>query len=336
MWAYRDRCIPRLEDGTALPIDLAIDFELLKAGDGWISFDWSQLSCCYCGNTLCAIDDRSEHEFDFSDVQLARIDALLACQRCGWWLIVDGEIGGTLDYETWYGVDRKTRWPTAYRHPMGGEVSVSTRDVCGCLASFESGEVAIELPLDELGRHLLARPDDRFRVDPFRFEHLVGSVFRNHGMMVEATARSHDGGVDLFLVDTTEGDRAAVQVKRYRKRIGVSIVREFRGALLECPNVAKGVLVSTSDYTLGATKLAASTTSTPVELIDGNRFLDALRCALPDAYNPIDLTHAPFAKHRMAARESGGRCELNTHSVLESQIAEHATELERWIRSADE
>ncbi len=254
--------------------------------------DWRRVGCRYCGGPLDQLDESGDRWCECGSS--GTLSELIVCQRCGWWTILTADFDVEVESETWSAVNRKTLWPTPYERPVAGRVSLEAGCTSGSLMRAKMPADLDRLGVEELQRYILANPDARFLVDPFKFESVVGGVFQNLGRTVVETARSRDGGIDLYLIDDGEG-LVAVQVKRYRNRIGVSAIREFRGALLEQPGLAKGVFVTASDFTSGARRAAGLDRPVPIELVDANRLLGAMGCGIRSCYSRDDLLSAPFA-----------------------------------------
>lgn len=89
-----------------------------------------------------------------------------------------------------------------------------------------------------------------FEMPPTKFEHFVGDILREfYACEVIHCGKSHDGGIDLMIIDSNCG-QIPVQVKRRLKPgsvESVSLVREFRGAMLLAGH-DRGKIVSTADH----------------------------------------------------------------------------------------
>lgn len=101
------------------------------------------------------------------------------------------------------------------------------------------------------------------------FERLVGEAFRRQGYTVEETGQGGaDGGIDLVL--RKEGLTTLVQCKQWRsQRVGVQIVREMFGILVD-RGAAAVKIVALGSYTPDA---AAFARGKRIELIDGHTLL---------------------------------------------------------------
>jgi restriction endonuclease Mrr len=155
----------------------------------------------------------------------------------------------------------------------------------------------VDGPADELQRYLLHNYSQRFDVRPHAFEDVVGKVFQNHGFNVEATARSNDGGIDLFVAEKS-GSRRAVQVKRHAGKIEAAFIREFAGALVLEGNL-EGIFVTTSAFSKGAVDTAeryqALRTPIKIELWDAERFFCAMSFRRGRVYESAEDEFAPFS-----------------------------------------
>jgi len=139
----------------------------------------------------------------------------------------------------------------------------------------------VSTPVDQVRQYLLAKKECVFDIHPRLFEDVVCGVFKDYGWDARVTAYSGDDGIDVIL-DGASGGTIAVQVKRYRKerRIEAEQIRSLAGALLIGEHT-EGIFVTTSTYRRGARKTAQKLSSIgcPIQLVDGERFLNALGMA---------------------------------------------------------
>jgi restriction system protein len=174
------------------------------------------------------------------------------CNQCGWWRILETK-------KITYG----------YNYVTGGY---------GATAYLKELDlIEDKTPVEEIRRYLRRNPDKRFTLDPFRFEDVVASIYKDMGHQVRATGHSRDGGIDIFLFDGPQDKTVGVQVKRYADKVEVDEVREFTGALF-VNRLTRGVFVTTSSFTRGAHDLAraAATAGISIELIDSKGFFERL------------------------------------------------------------
>jgi len=183
---------------------------------------------------------------------------LSTCRLCGWW--------------TTYGIHQG-------EHPeTSGEFECHSGAI-GCLKELDLCDVST--PVDQVRQYLLAKKECVFDIHSKLFEDVVCSVFKDYGWDARVTAYSGDDGIDVIL-DGPSGGTIGVQVKRYRKerRIEAEQIRSLAGALLVGGHT-KGVFVTTSIYRRGARKTTQKLSSIgyPIQLVDGERFLNVLGIA---------------------------------------------------------
>jgi restriction system protein len=131
------------------------------------------------------------------------------------------------------------------------------------------------------------------------FEEIVASVFRDLGYDARVTAYSGDDGVDVVL-DGPSGVLIGVQVKRYRDSIKVEQIRALTGALV-LGGLTRGVFVTTSTFQKGAADTAErmATRGYQIELMNADRFYDALKIAQRSRYREKNDPTAPFTHARL-------------------------------------
>ena len=116
------------------------------------------------------------------------------------------------------------------------------------------------------------------RMQPARFEHLVGDLLEEMGYEdVRVTGASGDRGVDLVatiqfgITTITE----VVQVKRYRNTITRQVLDQLRGAL-PYHKAIRGTLISLGNFSSGCKEAAIFPGAAPIGLIDGDHLLELL------------------------------------------------------------
>lgn len=175
------------------------------------------------------------------------------CQTCGWWRLIKDVCICAGEWQMW--------------------------DIFfGCVGTLKNLSLNdIQAPLEEVNSYLVVKYENRFSINPRRFEEVVASVFRSIGYHVDITAYSNDGGIDV-LFEEADGNRVGVQVKRYKNKIKAEQIRAFAGALI-LSGCNRGVFVTTSNYQRGAIETAKrlSAKTLPIELIDANKFYDVLK-----------------------------------------------------------
>lgn len=190
---------------------------------------------------------------------------LSICPQCGWWTV----------YRIHQGEYART---AGFAESHSGNI--------GCLKEFDLTDIST--PLNEVRQYLSAKKDSVYDAHPRLFEEVVSSVFKDFGWNTQVTAYSGDNGVDVILggkSDSTVG----VQVKRNKKerKIEAEQIRSLAGALI-LGGHTKGIFVTTSTFRKGAIDTARkfSAIGYPIELIDAERFFDALGIAQIKSFMP--------------------------------------------------
>jgi Holliday junction resolvasome RuvABC ATP-dependent DNA helicase subunit len=109
------------------------------------------------------------------------------------------------------------------------------------------------------------------------FEKLIAELLRRMGFQTSLTKASGDGGIDIvaMLDRPIIGGRFLIQCKRFApdNMVGSATVREFYGALTAERGAAKGIFITTADFTAQAREFAEDL---PIELIGGFQLLRLL------------------------------------------------------------
>jgi restriction system protein len=167
-------------------------------------------------------------------------------------------------------------------------VNLAQVDPVDCLVDGLHGELSarpdrrtpvapVRLP-GEAGRGVVSHgggeEPDLFAMDPLEFEELVAELFRAMGMQAVTTVRSGDGGVDVDALDPDpiRGGKIVVQVKRYRKTVPPTAVRDLYGTV-QSVGANKGVLVTTSGF--GRTSYVF-VSGKPMTLVSGTDLVELL------------------------------------------------------------
>ena len=116
------------------------------------------------------------------------------------------------------------------------------------------------------------------QMPPDAFERLCRRVLSERGFTrVEVTGRTGDGGIDgvgvlrLNLISF----HVVFQCKRYERAVGTAHVREFRGAMTG--RADKGLILTTSHFTIDAQREAVRDGVPTVDLIDGSELCQLLK-----------------------------------------------------------
>jgi len=94
-------------------------------------------------------------------------------------------------------------------------------------------------------------------ISPRSFECIVEQLYKEMGFDTELTPEKGDGGRDIIAEknDTGRKEKTLIECKRYKKPVGVKLVRELMGVISN-EKVNKGVIVTSSSFTRGARELA--------------------------------------------------------------------------------
>lgn len=113
---------------------------------------------------------------------------------------------------------------------------------------------------------------------PAGFERLSQRLLREAGFtQVIVTGSSGDGGIDGYgtlQINPLVSFKVLFQCKRYTKSVSPSHVRDFRGAM--AGRADKGIIITTGTFTAEARREASRDGVPPIELIDGEKFVDML------------------------------------------------------------
>ena len=113
---------------------------------------------------------------------------------------------------------------------------------------------------------------------PKGFENLCQRLLRESGFEeVNVTGRSGDGGIDgqgILKLNAFVSFRVLFQCKRYKESVGPGVVRDFRGAM--AGRADKGIILTTGHFTPQAGVEASRDGAQPVELVDGENFVNLL------------------------------------------------------------
>ena len=210
-------------------------------------------NCIFCKYVLYRFPSQ---KFEVGQKRL--LVQLSICVRCGWWVV----------YRIHQG-----------EFPRTAGIIESHSGTIGCLKELDLSDVSI--PLDEVRQYFLVNKNSIYDVHPRVFEDIVCSIFKDFGWKARVTAYSGDDGIDVIL-DAQNGETIGIQVKRYKKerKIEAEQIRSLAGALLIGKHT-KGIFITTSAFRKGALRTAQKLTTigSPIELMDAERFLDALGIA---------------------------------------------------------
>jgi len=111
---------------------------------------------------------------------------------------------------------------------------------------------------------------------PAEFEELISQLLAEMGFeMVEVSKLSGDGGIDVrgtLVVGDVVRIKMAVQVKKWKinSNIQAPVVQQVRGSL---GAHEQGLIITTSDFSVGAIKEASQPDKTPIALMNGEQLV---------------------------------------------------------------
>lgn len=109
------------------------------------------------------------------------------------------------------------------------------------------------------------------KMEGIEFENYLKIHFEKKGYQVKITPASNDYGADLIL--SKYGEKIAVQVKRYKGKIGNTAIQEVV-ASLGYYSAKKGMVITNSFFTANAIKLAEANN---IELWDRNKLIEVFK-----------------------------------------------------------
>ncbi len=106
------------------------------------------------------------------------------------------------------------------------------------------------------------------------FEELIARLMAEMGFEeIEMIGQSGDGGIDVrgtLVVGDVIRTRMAVQVKKWKGNVQAPVVQQIRGSL---GSHEQGLIITTSDFSLGARTEAARPDAVPVALMNGEQLV---------------------------------------------------------------
>ena len=105
---------------------------------------------------------------------------------------------------------------------------------------------------------------------PSQFEELISDLYERMGYQVRLTPRTKDKGIDIYATRINESgtESLAIQCKHYLKGVvGVEHARSLYGVIQDQPNITKGVLVTSGEFSKDCKDFARGKR---LELFNGN------------------------------------------------------------------
>lgn len=192
--------------------------------------------------------------------------------------VFDTAVADPVEYRTaenfFWTVPRHTEWAVTIPERCYNSIRLGYVDRS---ESTLPAAIALDIGSRVIVDSLRTRPELLRLASARAFEELVASILTESGFKVTYTARSHDGGVDLFAVHAPglSPTLHLVQCKKYlTRRVDVRLVRELFGVRASM-GASKAVLVTTSDFTKPAIAFAAEH-PWEISLVDYNALLALL------------------------------------------------------------
>lgn len=183
---------------------------------------------------------------------------LWECIKCGWWEL-----------------ERKFEWGG-----VEGDVAYAAIHHEACVKRFSIEKS--EAPTKALIDHLKSKPDIIYGIHKKKMEEVVQYVFSSfYNCKVEHCGKSHDGGIDLIMIDSDEPTLIQVKCRERKESVEpISQIRDFLGAMW-IKQSRKGIFVTTADhYSNVSVKTINQMISKEIlesfEMIDFERFVEML------------------------------------------------------------
>jgi len=109
------------------------------------------------------------------------------------------------------------------------------------------------------------------KLSPRGFEEFIGDLFEGLGYQrVNIRGGSGDQGVDILA--EKDGQRVAIQCKRYKGIVGLHQVRDLIGAM-RLEDAQRGLLITTGVFSIQAERMVREA---QIEMIDGNKLIEVI------------------------------------------------------------
>lgn len=214
--------------------------------------------CPFCKAKMsCHIDSTTSGTE--RDNRVTYREKIFICHECGWWKATSSR-------------NEESR---------GGIPFSSAGNFAQCAVLKPMPISAPEALLAYLRLELQKQPHKRYELDPWKFEEVVASIFRDNGYRVLLTGKTRDGGVDIYLWPPDETDPIAVQVKRTANKVSLHLIQALFGAAV-MGRAVKAIFVTTSEFSEDAKKAAATfhqIHGMEIDLVDGLKFQELLEVA---------------------------------------------------------
>lgn len=148
-------------------------------------------------------------------------------------------------------------------------------------------------------------------LDGYMFEELIVKLFKRMGFLVEQTALSGDGGIDIIAYNDQPvyKGKYLIQCKNWNNVVGQPEVRDLFGVVMS-ENANKGILIATSHFTEQAKQFADNKNIELIEydvlmkllcdygLLEGNKSYQSIKKHFTD-FNDFDKTKYIYLKSKV-------------------------------------
>lgn len=265
------------------------NYVISSAESGIVNFYTSENNLPLFSHTPCCpfckkkIENEVYHKVDVTHPEwlfgeFRQTEVVIQCPHCGWW-----------EYQ----------YKNSSDAVVDGIRASSIKYASATLKQFEDSSQ--DVPVDELRKYLLKKPEIMYNIDPHKMEELVRSIFKDFypDCKVIALGKTHDGGKDAILIDN-QGKHFFVSIKRRsdpNATEGVDTIRDLLGAAMAEDNVTGCIYVSTADHFssyaikhMEKVKAASSNMVDTYELYDYKKFVDTLKISsskLPESWSEL-------------------------------------------------
>lgn len=252
-------------------------------------FLYSSISHCpFCKKQMKRIHDSSRQHLDREVGSFKETVTFYYCTECGYWTIKNSS--------------NRVRY-------IDDEISKYTQSESVRRAILNKFEIGSNLvPLDILKSEINKRPEIMYEIAWRKMEDLVQQVFKDFfSCDVKHCGKSHDGGVDLLILDYD--NPIIVQVKRHKNpnyTEPVDVVRELLGTML-IKGSTRGIFVTTAkkfspDSEKVRNEVLEKKRVDYFELIDFDRFCAILNLTKDNLQKPWNI-FCPDLDNRYLERE---------------------------------
>ncbi|MEJ1437040.1 MAG: restriction endonuclease [Candidatus Sedimenticola sp. (ex Thyasira tokunagai)] len=206
---------------------------------------------------FCNVPTEKRIEKDIGGTAL-ETKLILECQNCGWWEL-------ERKFES-FGIGHDVCYAAIHHQAVAKRFNIKDSNA----------------PTAALIDVLKGKPDVMYGINKKKMEEVVQYVFSSfYACDVEHCGKSHDGGVDLVIIDSDEPTLVQVKCRESKGSVEpISQIRDFLGAMW-IKKSRKGIYVTTADHYSNVSvktinQMISDNTLEKFELIDFKRFVEML------------------------------------------------------------